>query len=98
MEIEQAARLYALELLTTQLFADYFRTMADPAAQREWVRGKLHESADAQALGGMRPDEATRLRRRVKAELTRLLDTALAQAQATPLQPRDWSTGPQFGA
>jgi hypothetical protein len=38
MDVEVKARLYALELLTTQLISEYLRTVPEPVKQAEWAR------------------------------------------------------------
>jgi hypothetical protein len=46
MDVEMRGRMYALELLTTQLISEYLRTVPDAAAQTKWARGHLHEAAE----------------------------------------------------
>jgi len=41
MDIDTHGRVYALELLTTQLISEYLRTVPDPTAQTKWARGHL---------------------------------------------------------
>jgi hypothetical protein len=50
MEVEMSGRVYALELLTTQLISEYLRTVPDAAAQTKWARGHLHEAAEIVAI------------------------------------------------
>lgn len=49
------ARVYALELLITQLTPEYLRTVPDAPAQAKWARG--HRQGTAEALG-TEPDSA----------------------------------------
>ena len=97
MDVELKARLYALELLTTQLISEYLRAVPEPAQQAEWARQHLYRSAEALRVDCDNLDEEARLRASVKDEVTRILETALARAQATPLRPPSWETGPQAG-
>jgi hypothetical protein len=88
MEVELAARVYALELLTTQLISELLRTVPDPIQQVTWGKGHLHHLADGLPVHTESLDEEARLRVRIKAHTERILDTALAQAQTAPLRPR----------
>jgi hypothetical protein len=97
VEIELKTRVYALELLTTQLISEYLRSVADPAQQARWARQHLHHAADALPIFTDNLDEEAQLRSGVKAEVSRILEAALARAQTTPLLPRSWDIGPQAG-
>jgi hypothetical protein len=57
----------------------------------------LHRSAEALSVACDNLDEEARLRASVKDEVTRILNAALARAQAIPLLPPSWETGPQAG-
>jgi hypothetical protein len=46
MDLDMTARVYALELLTTQLISEYLQTVPDPAAQTKWARRHLHLLAE----------------------------------------------------
>jgi hypothetical protein len=98
MDAEMRGRVYALELLTTQLISEYLRTVPDPAAQTTWARGQLHGAAETLAVEAESLDDEARLRVGIKGHVTRILDAALLRTQATPLIPRVWDTGPQAGA
>jgi hypothetical protein len=45
--MDMAARIDALDLLTTQLISEYLRTVPDAGAQTKWARGHLHAAAEA---------------------------------------------------
>ena len=98
MDLDTRARVYALELLTTQLISEYLRTVPDPAAQTKWAREHLHRLADGMAVETESLDEEARLRVAIKEDVTGILETALARAKATPLHPPSYETGPQAGA
>jgi hypothetical protein len=98
MDVEMRGRMYALELLTTQLISEYLRTVPDAAAQTKWAKGHLHEAAETLAVETESLDDEARLRVGMKGHVNRILDAALLRAQATPLIPRVWDTGPQAGA
>jgi hypothetical protein len=98
MDLHMTARVYALELLTTQLISEYLRTVPDPAAQIKWAREHLHRLAEEMAVATASLDDEARLRIRIKEDVTAILDAALARAQATPLRPPAYDTGPQAGA
>ena len=55
MAIERTSRLYALELLTTQLISEYLRSVPDPVGQVRWATEHLLGAAD-----GMRLDADSR--------------------------------------
>ena len=57
MDVEMRGRMYALELLTTQLISEYLRTVPDAPAQTKWARGHLPEAAETLTV------EAEELRR-----------------------------------
>jgi hypothetical protein len=88
MEIELQARVYALELLTTQLISEYLRTVPDPAAQAKWAREHLHGTVDVLTVEVDTLDDEARLRVGIKSEVSRILEMALVRASATPLVPR----------
>jgi len=88
MEVELAARVYALELLTTQLISELLRTVPDPIQQAIWGQSHLHHLADGVPVHTESLDEEARLRVRIKAHTARILDTALAHAQTAPHRPR----------
>jgi hypothetical protein len=98
MDLEMRSRVYALELLTTQLISEYLRTVPDPKAQANWARALLHESAETLRIDADGLDEEARLRIGIKEQVTRLLDAALSRALAEPRVSREWGTGPQAGA
>jgi hypothetical protein len=98
MEIEQRARVYALELLITQLISEYLRTVPDPRGAGQWAREHLHGAADVLIVATETLDDQARLRVGIKSEVTRVLDDALARAKATPLTQRSSDMGPQAGA
>jgi hypothetical protein len=98
MDVEMRGRMYALELLTTQLISEYLRTVPDAPAQTKWARGHLHEAAETLTVEAESLDDEARLRVGIKGNLNRILDAALLRAQATPLIPRVWDSGPQAGA
>jgi len=50
MEIETTTRLYALELLTTQLISEYLRSVPDPDGQASWARRQLYGAADGMTI------------------------------------------------
>jgi hypothetical protein len=97
MEIETTTRLYALELLTTQLIAEYLRSVPDPDGQANWAKRQLHGAADGMAIEMASLDEEARLRLGVKDNVTRILGAALARAKATPFRQPPYDTGPQAG-
>jgi hypothetical protein len=45
--MDVAARIYALDLSTTQLISEYLRSVPDAGAQTKWARGHLHAAAEA---------------------------------------------------
>jgi hypothetical protein len=98
MDLDMKARVYVLELLTTQLISEYLRTVPDPAAQTKWARQHLHLLADGMPVETVSLDDEARLRASIKESLTNILGTALARAQTTPLRPPSYETGPQAGA
>jgi hypothetical protein len=98
MDIDMKARVYALELLTTQLISEYLRTVPDPAAQTKWAREHLHRLADGMPVETEGFDEEARLRVGIKADVSGILETALARAKTTPLRPPSYEIGPQAGA
>jgi hypothetical protein len=98
MDHDIKARLYALELLTTQLISEYLRTVPDPAAQTRWARENLHHLADGMTVETETLDEEARLRVGIKEDVSCILEAALARAKATPLRPPSNETGPQAGA
>jgi hypothetical protein len=98
MDREMRSRVYALELLTTQLISEYLRTVPDPKAQASWARTHLHEAAATMPVDAVGFDEEARLRVGIKEQVTRILDTALSRALAAPEVSRDWGTGPHAGA
>jgi hypothetical protein len=98
MDLNMKARVYAVELLTTQLISEYLRTVPDPAAQTKWARDHLHHLADGMAVEAESLDEEARLRVSIKENVSVILETALARAKATPLRPPSYETGPQAGA
>jgi hypothetical protein len=87
MDVEMRGRMYALELLTTQLISEYLRTVPDAAAQTKWAKGHLHEAAETLAVETESLDDEARLRVGMKGHVNRILDAALLRAQATPLIP-----------
>lgn len=87
MDIETTARVYALELLTTQLIAEYLRSVPDPTGQVKWTQENLRGAADSLAIETANLDEEARLRVCIKEDVTRILVAALARAKATPLRP-----------
>jgi hypothetical protein len=97
MDIEMRGRIYALELVTTQLISEYLRTVADPAGQVKWAADHLRRVADGLAVETDGLDEEARLRASIKDHVRRMLDTALMRAQTTPLRPPSYDTGPQAG-
>jgi hypothetical protein len=98
MDLEMKGRIYALKLLITQLISRYLRTVLDPAAQAKWAREHLHRVADGMAVATESLDEEARLRVSINADVSGILETALARAKATPLHPPSYETGPQAGA
>jgi hypothetical protein len=94
MDVEMSGRVYALELLTTQLISEYLRTVPDAPAQTKWARGHLHEAVETLAVETESLDDEARLRVGIKGHLNRILDAALLRSQAIPLIPRVWDTGP----
>jgi len=94
MEIDLAARVHAVELLTTQLVSEYLRSFPDAAARALSARGELSRLADNLSLGSDRPDEAARLQAAIKHELARLLDGALARAEGMKLQQPSYPASP----
>jgi hypothetical protein len=98
MDLDMTARVYALEMLTTQLISEYLRTVPDPAAQTNWARQHLHLLADGMPVETESLDDEARLRVSIKESLTNILGTALARAQTTPLRPPSYESGPQAGA
>ncbi len=97
MESALRARIYALELLTTQLISEYLRTTPEPVRQAEWARDHLQRLAEVHPLESESLDDEARLRLGIREDLGRILDAALARAQALPLRPRSWDIGPQAG-
>jgi hypothetical protein len=98
MDLETKARVYALELLTTQLISEYLRTVPDATTQTKWAREHLHRLADGMVVETESLDEEARLRLSIKADVSAILETALVRAKATPLRPPSYETGPQAGA
>jgi hypothetical protein len=98
MDLDMTARVLVLELLTTQLISEYLRTVPDPAAQTKWARQHLHLLADGMPVETESLDDEARLRVGIKEGLTNILGTALTRAQATPLRPPSYESGPQAGA
>ena len=94
MDIELKTRIYALELLTTQLISEYLRTVPDPTAQAHWARDHLRRVADVLPVESQSLDEEARLRASVKDHLTRTLDGALARAVTTPLRQLFYPASP----
>lgn len=97
MDIDTTARLYALELLTTQLISEFLRTVPEPEKQAAWAREHLHRLAETMPVESGGFDEEARLRVTIKDAVGRTLDAALLRAQTTPLRPPSWDTGPQAG-
>ena len=97
MDIELRARVYSLELLTTQLISEYLRTVPEPAQQAAWAREHLRRIADTVPVQSDSLDEEARMRSAMKDDIGRILAEALARAQTTPLRPRSWDMGPQAG-
>jgi putative SOS response-associated peptidase YedK len=62
MDVEMRGRMYALELLTTQLISEYLRTVPDAPAQTKWAKGHLHEAAETLAVETESLDDEARLR------------------------------------
>lgn len=98
MDLDMKARVYALELLTTQIISEYLRTAPDPAAQTKWARQHLHLLSDGMPVETGSLDEEARLRVSIKERVTNILETALARAQTIPLRSPSYETGPQAGA
>lgn len=97
MEAPLRARIYALELLTTQLISEYLRQTPEPARQAEWARDHLQRMAEIHPVESESLDDEARLRVLLREDIARILDAALARAQALPLRPRSWDIGPQAG-
>ena len=97
MDIETTSRLYALELLTTQLISELLRAVPEPEKQAAWARAHLHRLAATMPVESQGFDEEARLRLIIKDGIVRILDAALLRAQTTPLRPPSWDTGPQAG-
>lgn len=94
MDIELKARIYALELLTTQLISEYLRTVPDPTAQAHWAADHLRLVADGLSIETESLDEEARLRASIKDHLARVLDGALARAVTTPLRQPSYPASP----
>jgi hypothetical protein len=97
MDIEMRGRVYALELLTTQLISEYLRAVPDPAGQAKWAADHLRRLADDLPLDTGGIDEEARVRLCVKDHVGSVLDAALARALTTPLQLPSYDIGPQAG-
>ena len=97
MDIETEARLFALELLTTQLISEFLRTVPEPQNQAAWAREHLHRLAETMPVDSRGFDEEARLRVTIKEGIARILEAALLRASTTPLRPPSWDTGPQAG-
>ena len=67
MDLDMKARVYVLELLTTQLISEYLRTVPDPVAQTNWARQHLHLLADGMPVETESLDQEVRLRVSIKA-------------------------------
>ncbi|HEX7970072.1 MAG TPA: hypothetical protein VF502_17745 [Stellaceae bacterium] len=97
MESPLRARIYALELLTTQLISEFLRATPEPAKQAEWAREHLQRLAEIHPVESDSLDDEARLRVGIKEDIGRILAAALARAQTLPLRPRSWDIGPQAG-
>lgn len=97
METELSARIYALELLTTQLISETCAKSRSRCANEVGTRA-LHPLAEVMPADAETFDEEARPRVGVKAYVNGILDEALARAKAAlPIQ-RSWDIGPQAGA
>jgi hypothetical protein len=97
MDIETTARIYALELLVTQLISEYLRSVADPEEQARWATDHLRGAAEAMPVQAAGLDEEARIRLRVKDDVSGILAAALARAKAIPLRPPSWDRAPPAG-
>ncbi len=97
MESPLRARIYALELLTTQLISEYLRATPEPAKQAEWARDHLQRLAEIHTVESDSLDDEARLRLAIREDIAGILDAALARAQSLPRRPRSWDIGPQAG-
>jgi hypothetical protein len=88
MDLDVKVRVYALELLTTQLISEYLRTVPDPAPQTKWARQHLHLLVDGMPVETESLDDEARLRVGIKEGLSNVRDMALARAQ-TPQTIRE---------
>jgi hypothetical protein len=98
MDVEDKARMLALELLLTQLIAEQLRAVPDPEAQQRSAGAQLARAADELSLATESLDEEARLRVRIKEKVSAILEAALAAARAAPRQARDWQRGYEGGA
>jgi hypothetical protein len=60
VNLDIAARVYGIELLTTQLIS-HLRTVPDSAAQTKWARQHLHHLADGMHVETESLDDEARL-------------------------------------
>jgi hypothetical protein len=88
------SRIYALELLTTQVISEYLRSVPDPAAQAQWAKQHLHALADALRVEANGFDDEARLRVGIKADISRIIDDVAARAQTIPLRQPSYDVPP----
>jgi hypothetical protein len=85
------ARLYALELLITELLSAHLLTVSDSELEVAWAIDHLRDVVDAAPIGNSAAGDVVTLRAAAKDDLSRILKRALAQAKQVGLQR--WDSG-----
>jgi hypothetical protein len=91
MDIQTAAHLSALELLTTELLSAHLLTVPESELEVTWAIDHLREAVDAMPVGNRTAKDIATLRTAVKDDLSRILKAALAQAKGVGRQR--WDVG-----
>ncbi|HXQ50422.1 MAG TPA: hypothetical protein VN802_04950 [Stellaceae bacterium] len=84
MDIEELARLYALELLVTQLIGEQLEATPDPQEQCGRARWQLGALVEKMRFADLTLDDEARLRLRVRERVFDVLDTANRRAIGSP--------------